>query len=296
VLARARPLIDVLFEREWGRGDWSTPERRARLEQDLRGLSARVEDVTVRNHYRRDLARRLETAFGHEPGGGRRSGTAGRGAAQGRQAWRGPPGVWGPRVGRPGVGQGPGSGFNVLGRANASPSLRKSAIVAGEGSAAPNREALLLLALLNHPWLAEEQAETVAGLTFTSPALSRLRDAILSAQALENSLDRISLRSHLSKIGAGKVLGLVERAITHKCDKFAEPEAERTEVEHGWRHALALHERSVGLRRSLEAAERAWHEDRSEDAYARICELHHELEHLIGSEAFDRAAGDDPRP
>ncbi len=63
-LARARPLSDVLFEREWAQGDWSTPERRAGLEQQLRALVSRVEDEAVRNHYRRDLARRLDERWG----------------------------------------------------------------------------------------------------------------------------------------------------------------------------------------------------------------------------------------
>jgi DNA primase len=73
---------------------------------------------------------------------------------------------------------------------------------------------------------------------------------------------------------------MVERSSTHKCDRFAAPETERAEVESGWRHALALHDRQVGLKRSLEAAERAWHEERSEEAFARICELQRLLGHL----------------
>jgi DNA primase len=169
-------------------------------------------------------------------------------------------------------------------------------MVAADSASPTVREALIIRALLYHPWLIEEHAETIAGLTFTSSAFSRLRDAILSAQALDNSLDREALHSHLSKSGVGKILTLVERTITHKCDKFAEPDAGRTEVEDGWRHALALHERHVGLRLSLEAAEQAWHEDRSEEAYARICELQHDLERLVGAETFDNAAGIDPGP
>ena len=69
------------------------------------------------------------------------------------------------------------------------------------------------------------------------------------------------------------MVDLVERAITHKCDRFAEPDADRTEVEAGWRHALALHERQSGLRRALEAAEQEWHDTESEDAFARIREI-----------------------
>jgi DNA primase len=44
-------------------------------------------------------------------------------------------------------------------------------------------------------------------------------------------------------------------------------------VEVGWRHALALHERQVGLQKSLDAAVQAYHRDGSEDALARICEI-----------------------
>ena len=43
-LARARPLADVLWEREWASGDWTTPERRARLELQIRQLLARIDD------------------------------------------------------------------------------------------------------------------------------------------------------------------------------------------------------------------------------------------------------------
>jgi DNA primase len=303
-LARARPLSDVLFEREWALGDWSTPERRAGLEQQLRSLVSRIEDEAVRNHYRRDLARRLDERWGS----GNQSRSEGRPAG----AWDGNRGQGRPMGGngaswRSGTGfnQGRRGGFQQKGfrqgqggmfeRANPSLALKKSAMVAGDASAPPYREALLMRTLLNHPWLLEEYSEAVAALPLASTALSRLRDAMLSAQAVENSLDRETLRSHLSKSAIGKALGLVERAVSHKCDRFAEPEAARTEVEDGWRHALAMHERQLGLKRALEAAEQAWHEDRSEEAYARICELQGQLDHIIGADTSDGMGPGDSR-
>jgi DNA primase len=301
VFGRARPLIDVLFEREFASGDWSTPERRAGLEQQLRALVARIGDEGVRGHYRRDLAKRLDAAWGADVPRYQRRADAGNRGGPPSQPWRGQFADMrnaGGRGGAPYRGAGGTKGYRLPQpmRGNPSSSLRKSAMVAGDSAAPIGREALLIRALLNHPWLIEEYSETIAGLTFTSSAFSRLRDAILSAQALDNSLDREALHSHLSKSGVGKILTLVERTITHKCDKFAEPDAGRTEVEDGWRHALALHERHVGLKLSLEAAEQAWHEDRSEEAYARICELQHDLERLVGAETFDNAAGIDPGP
>lgn len=299
-LGRARPLVDVLFEREWAGRDWSTPERRAGLEKTLKGLIARIGDESVRAHYRRALGERLAATWGISGDAahpGRASSGGGTGATSGWPRTGGRPGS------RPGAGNGPAGrrGFGPRGpmpglgqgaeRVNPSASLRKSALVAAEGGLPPYREALLIKVMLNHPWLIEEQAEAIAALPFTSTALSRLRDAILSAHALDNSLDTETLRTHLNKSAVGRVLTLVERAVSHKCDRFAEPDAGRTEVEDGWRHALAMHERQVGLKRSLEAAEQAWHEDRSEASFARICDLKRQLELACGPEPFDTTAG-----
>ena len=295
VLGRARPLVDVLFERESADRDWSTPERRAGLEKTLKGLIGKIADDSVRAHYRLALGERLAAMWGKTPaGGGAGAGGAGRsisgGWAQGGRGAR----PTGGRPGRRAFGRGvfpPGLGDGTE-HVNASSSLRKSALVASDGGLVPpRREALLLKAVLNHPWLIEEEAETLADLYFTSSALSRLRDAILSAHAIDNLLDTERLRTHLNKSGVGGVLTLVERAVSHKCDRFAEPEAGRTEVEDGWRHALALHERHVGLQRSLEAAEQAWHEDRSEASFARICDLKRQLELMSNPDAFGPGAG-----
>lgn len=303
-LGRARPLVDVLFEREMAGRDWSTPERRAGLEKTLRDLIARIEDESVRGHYRQAIGERLRAAWGdaRPAGDGRRSGSGAGGGVPAGGSW-GAPGAWrrpgGVPFQRPGGARGAGGGGASAGRGfgpslgqgvghvNPTASLRKSALVQGEASLPPYREALLIKVLLNHPWLIDLEAETIAALPFVSTALSRLRDAILSAHALDNSLDTETLRTQLNKSSVGKVLSLVERAVSHKCDRFAEPEAERTEVEDGWRHALAMHERQVGLQRSLEAAEQAWHEDRSEVSFARICDLKRQLEAASGKDTFD---------
>ena len=289
-LKHTRPLIDVLFEREFSQGDWSTPERRARLEKQLRDLVQRIGDGAIRGHYQAALVDKLAAAWGRDPYRNRRPGPP-RESYGGRGPWTGqgyPPHPGDRRPGAPG--RGPSWGPSL--RPNPSSSLRKSALAMSEALAVPYREALLLKTLLNHPWLALDHAERVVGLTFKSPALARLRDAILSELTLDNGLDSAGLRSHLSRSGAGRSLDLVERSITHKCDRFAEPDADRAEVEDGWRHALELHDRHVGLRQSLEVAERAWHEDRSEEAFARIREIQGLLARMSTPEALDTAAED----
>lgn len=305
VLSRARPLVDVLFERAWQQGDWSTPERRAGLEHNLRQLVDRIGDQTVKSYYRQDLFDRLSEAWGRTSVETRRVAGA-RGSSQGayrsfdaRSGWSA-----GQGMGRAQSPQGwnsgrrngavartrdfrTGGGSLGFGPQGVSAALKKSALVSGDSVSIPYREALILRALLNHPWLLDDHAEDLATLAMTSMAAGRLRDALLSAHALEISLDTESLRSHLNNSGVGSLLTLVERAVSHKCDRFAEPDAGRTEVEDGWRHALAMHERHVGLKRSLEMAEQALLEDGSEASYARICELKQELEQLIGADADD---------
>ena len=75
----------------------------------------------------------------------------------------------------------------------------------------------------------------------------------------------------------GKIVGLVERAITHRSDRFLEADARPDEVEKGWSHTIALHERQSGLREALRAAELNWNEEGDEDALARIVEIKQQL-------------------
>lgn len=312
VLGAAQPLAQVLFDREWAQDDWSTPERRARLEQQIRMLTARIEDGSVRSHYEQDMRRRLQAAWGNDRSTApfrpsRETGFGRQGVPGARPGgnFRGMPAGGYPRGGRPGyggggrlggAGGGPRSGFPAPGgpqiHAVPSSSLLNSSMVSGDKSRPGDRELLLIRTLINHSWLAAENAETLAQVTFTAPVLSRLRDAILAAVSLDNSLDSSGLRSHLDRTGFGGVLDLVDRSVTHRCDRFAEPHAGHAEVEAGWRHALALHERQVGLKAALESAERAWHEDRDEDAFERIREIQAELERLARPGDLDQNSED----
>jgi DNA primase len=267
-LQRTRALFDVLWEREAEGQDLSTPEQRAALETRLKGMVARIGDATVRAHYERELRETLwslnrtvvrEIARAEGP---RRAGRGGMRRNNVAPDWRVRERArMGPRMTMSQATQ------SQRGAAAASPELSAKAELA------PPREALLLKTLLNHPWLIEGHSEEISALNLGSAALARLRDAILLSHAVENTLDSHALRSQLSLSGLGKVVELVERSVTHRSDRFAEPDAPQAEVEAGWRHTLALHERQVGLQKSLEAAVQAWHRDGSEDALARICEI-----------------------
>lgn len=261
VLGRTKALFDVMWERELATQPVTTPEQRAAMEQKLKALVGRIGDQSVRGHYEQEARQTLwslNRAVLRELG----SGGAGRRTA-GRQNnvqtdWRIRERARLSQKGRP---------------PNAAPVPPAASGLAGRQSTVSTREALILKALVNHPWLIEAHAERIAELEFTAPALTTLRDAILTVLAEEIPLDTTGIRNHFSDIGLSHVVALVERAITHKGDKFAEPEADQEAVETGWCHAVALHERQVGLLRDLVVAEQRWLDEQSEDAFQRLCEI-----------------------
>ena len=281
VLDKTKPLIDVLWERETAAQPLETPEQRASLEARLRTLSTSITDPLVRIHYERELRDRL-FQLGRRGPGGRNSGTyVGSYVSGGQgQAFRGGYG------GQPRQAVAPDWRQRERQRLSDRP-LRfrpqppapgvASAELTGIMNALPAREALILKAVLNHPWLIDQYSEALGELSFTARALAALRDEILNLHATTNSLDTSTLRTQLSKTGVSKVVDLVARTITHTSDRFAEPEASTTDVETGWRHVLALHQRHSNLEHMLKRAEEAWCKDCTEEAWARLSDIQHQI-------------------
>ena len=85
-LAGARPLIDVLWQRELKTHPIDTPERRAAFEERLEKLLAEIANARVKDHYRREVKNRLFNLW-REQGADRRklpAAPAARGPRPGR--------------------------------------------------------------------------------------------------------------------------------------------------------------------------------------------------------------------
>ena len=63
LLQNACPLDELLWQQEISRGDWRTPERRARLEQSIQRLVMRIQDNKVRAFYQSSMRTRLRSLF-----------------------------------------------------------------------------------------------------------------------------------------------------------------------------------------------------------------------------------------
>jgi len=265
VLARTKALFDVMWERELASQPLSTPEQRAAMEQKLKALVGKIADASVRSHYEQEARQTLwslnravvRELAGGGPQRGRSDGRIGGRQNNVQTDWRVRERARLPQKGRPPAMAVAASGSGLAGRL----------------SSLPTREALIFKTLINHPRLIEDHAERLAAMEFTASAANELRDALLAALVEQIPLDSAGIRNHLSQVGLSHVVALVERAITHRGDKFAEPEADPDAVETGWCHAVALHEKQVGLRRDLVVAEQRWLEEQSEDAFSRLCEI-----------------------
>ena len=283
VLERAEPMANVLWAREVGGGNWSTPERRAALEDRLAGLLRQIRSKRVRRHYGEAIADKLRQLWGTAAEPGR--GGGGRGAfLQGRRERE--------RFRDSSREYARDKGFARWGP---SESLKASSLVRGH-SEIPSREALLLRTLLNHPWMLEANAEEIAALELENRALTRLRDELLNLMNGDKALDSEALRNQLSRMETAAIVDQLDRAITHKSDWFAEPDAAHDDVETGWRQLLVLHRRAVELKRELDAAELAWQAEESESALARLVDIRQQLLNLEGTEAIVEGYGaDGPR-
>ncbi len=273
VLAAAQPLAEVLWLRESEAGQFDTPERRARLEARFAELIGGIGHEGVRRFYRQDVDARLRRLL------------APAAPARERSSWRDRQSRFSgrDRSRRPSR-QSAGGAATADRFAPASPRLPASSIVRGARSALPAREALLLFAVLNHPWLLESHAEEFAELDLVHPDADRLRRAMLDASA-QGAMDAQTLRAIIAEREFGSIISRIEASLTHIADWPARAGAAIEDVSSWWRQVLTLHHRNRTLNRELKAAERALGEEPSEQNFAWLLDVQGRLAAIEGTEA-----------
>ncbi len=282
-LGQTRPLVDVLWAKEFDAAALTTPERRAQFDRRLDELAASIADKTVQHYYGRELRRRLREQFGGFTPWQNRAG----GAGQGQTRPAGGKFASAQTAGRSFAGGFTGSKRQPFAPAaqGATAALADSALLRPAALALPRREALILQTILNHPWLLDDCAEDIAAIHFEAIPLHQLRDRILSVHSEHFPLDKEGLHNQLNKLGQDGLLAQVEHAITHNSDWNTQPRTSREDVMIGWRHMLALHRKAVELKRELESAEHAFASEQSEENYLRLRDLREQVLSADGVQA-----------
>jgi DNA primase len=302
VLAAARPLVHVLWARESEAGPFDTPERRAALEARIGQIIATVVDETVRRYYKQDFVARLrqmfappnfaakaigaprrtfERMFDTQLSGGRFDKARQRGVVPSR---------------------GPGAFEEAY--VAASPQLASSPVHRGHRAAIPRREALILQAAINHPWLLHEHLEELAAAEFRHADTQKLKGVLIDVFAHHFAEDfaqqsgesgaeaeRAALTNELTRRGLADLLNRIERTITTPSVWGARPQAAAADVLLTWKQLIALHRQWHSLTRELKDAETALGQDNTEANYARLRDVKARLTSLEGTEALIEGFG-----
>jgi DNA primase len=180
----------------------------------------------------------------------------------------------------------------------ASPQLATSPIMRGQRSAISRREALILLCLINHPWLLHDHLEEVAALELAHPEANKLRAGIIAAFANDHhhspepEEQSGKIRADLASRGFSQSLQRVEHAITTSAVWGAEPQAAREDVLSTWHQLVALHRQWHSLLRELRDAEYALGEEASEANLGWLRDVKARLAEVDGTEALIEGFGD----
>jgi DNA primase len=266
VLGKARPLAEMLWLRETAEASIDTPERRAALEQRLGEVLRAIGNESVRRHYRDDLQARLARLFAPAASPANVRPFTGL-RARGRPLPM--PRGFGPR----------------------SPEFAQRSVAHRSQSVVPPREALILLAAVNHPWLLAEHAEELSELDLVHRDAENLRRALLDACAAEAIGTPEALAACLARAGAAELVTRMERAITHEGDWPMRPGAAREDVAAFWHQIVSLHRKKRTLSRELREAERALGADPTEANFARLKDVQERLAVLDGTEALIEGFG-----
>lgn len=274
VLNAALPLADMIWNRETAKGIFDTPEQRAELEKQIKSVVALVRDDTVRHHYDQHMRERLAGFFGSTRNNNNNNFKREfnqRGSNQGRfdkQPWEK-------------------SGKSKTG---ASPSLLNSAMMKKNSTHIPQREAALVLGVVNHPAILTRFFEEFSNLILKSVEAVNLRQAVLDMIALHpldaDPLSAQELRTRLMEAGFVDAIDKMDKLVRLNRDWHVDISTGFEDAFDGWMQSYTLHVRNHTLHMELQAAEIALANDGGEEIFERLQQIKNEIAQDEGTEAL----------
>src|SRR5271170_3047866 len=301
VLGAARPLGQVLWARESEAGAFDTPERRAALEARIAEVTGAIADESVRRYYKQDFSARLRQMFAPQSFAAKDFSARRRFYDKRFDDRRSGEG------GRRGTASRPAVPFGREPYVAASAQLAAGPLHRGHRAAIPRREALILLAAINYPWLLHDHLEELAEAEFRHADTQKLKGALIDVFAHHfaddfgqdpsngsgnaGEAERQALAAELGRRGFADLLGRIARSITTPSVWGAGPDAAAADVLLTWKQLVALHRQWHSLTRELKDAETALGADNSEANYARLRDIKARLSSLEGTEALIEGFG-----
>ncbi|MGA7772586.1 MAG: DNA primase, partial [Pseudolabrys sp.] len=173
----------------------------------------------------------------------------------------------------------------------ASQQLTSSPLHRGHRMAVPRREALILQAALNYPWLLHDHLEELASLEFRHADAERLKRALIDIAAHASALDAEALRAELAGRDLTEAMERIALSITTPSVWGARPDAGPDDVLVTWQQLVALHRQWHSLTKELKDAEQALGQDASETNYLRLRDVKARLSRMEGTEALIEGFG-----
>jgi DNA primase len=287
VIDAARPLAHVLWMRETEAGGLDTPERRAAFEARLAHVIASIGDDTVRKYYRSEFGDRLRRLFEVDERPKVRL-----------QSWRSGSRVpWGPARnvarGRIAGDRARYGGRPIVGEpyVAASPQLASSPVHRGHRAVIPRREALILQAVINHPWLLHDHLEELAGVELRHSEAAKVKAALIDIFAHGSATDAEGMMAELGRRGLAEVSARLQKAITTSSVWGSKAGAAPDDVLTTWKQLVALHRQWHSLVKELRDAEHALGRETTEANYSWLQDVKARLSVLDGTEALIEGFG-----
>ncbi|GAA2843530.1 DNA primase [Aminobacter aminovorans] len=280
VLNAARPLSELIWMRETSGGVFDTPERRAELEKTLRELTSRIKDESVRYHYQQEMRERVLSFFGNQrgrqqgQGGGKGSynkGSFNKGGGERSQWNKGGAGV-------------------QAGRLAVSESLARSAMVK-RTAGMPLREAALVVALVNHPSLIDENFEHVERLDLSHGELKQLHSVLIDAMAHGEANTREAVVAAIERASCAEMWGRAVTLARRARQWTALEDAAIEDARDAFAQALHLHRSARTLHKELKQAEAALATDPTDENYRHLVEVQAQFHDVQATEALIEGFG-----
>lgn len=275
VLTGARPLSELIWMRETSGGLFDTPERRAELEKTLRELTGRIKDESVRYHYQQEMRERVLNFFGNQRGR-----QQGQGGGKGSFNKGGERGQWNK-----------GGAGAKAGRFAVSESLARSAMVKRAGGIMPLREAAIVVALVNHPSLIDENFEHVERLDLSHGDLKQLHSVLIDAMAHGEANTREAVVAAIERASCAEMWERAVALARRARQWTAFEDAAIEDARDAFAQALHLHRSARTLHKELKQAEAALATDPTDENYRHLVEVQAQFHDVQATEALIEGFG-----